>query len=296
VVGLIAIPAMAQPTPTNVQYSGPTTTNHATKQLDPPVFLENTHRNNAGWLSYYSYPGWEFIDDIGTIYSQGTKEQLYGTNMGPALPAFTMTGFDVGWFSADTNPAHVSQVTFTVSFYDNPPHGAGGGGDYTGYYHTVGTVTGVWVPQPPVLLQSYTATTMSNYGANYTSWDLGDDLGELDVPGMPVDLWMGVKVSAMTDGGSENLGMMLCKDWSGPNPWGVINGGAEYGHSDWWWALDIAGWQQYYNGPPTPTTGYPYYDAASPRGSFTYSIYGIPEPATLGLLALSGVAMIRRRR
>ena len=285
VVGLIAIPAMAQaPVAVQTQYTGPTITNHATKDLSPPVFLEDTYRNNAGWLSWYPYPDWEFIDDIGTIFSQGAKENTWGGNMAGDLPEFTLTGFDVGWYSLDTNTAHVQ--TMTVNFYDNP-----GGADYTGY--TVGTV---WVPDPPTLLQSYVVTTPNVRGANFTAFDLVDDLAEPDAL-MPTDLWMGVIMGDMPGGGIEDrTGVMLAKDWSGPNPWYFYNGGAEYGHSDWWWAAGWAGWQQYFNGPPLPTTGTPYYDAYSPRGSFTYSIYGIPEPATLGLLALSGLAMIRRRR
>jgi hypothetical protein len=275
VVGLIAIPAMAQ-TPVSTQYTGPTMSNHSTKALDPPVFLENTYRNNAGWLSWYPYSGLEFVDDIGTIFSQGAKENTWGTNMSYDLPQFTMTGFDVGWFSIDTNTAHVQVLT--VNFYDNP-----GGADYTG--QTVGTV---FVPSPPTLLQSYTVTVGNAPGANFSAFDLVDDLGGSDVV-MPTDMWMGVTV------GIANTGVMLAKDWSGPNPWYFYNGGAEYGHSDWWWAAGW-NWKQYFNGPPVPTTGAPYYDAYSPRGSFTYSIYGVPEPATLGLLALSGLAMIRRRR
>jgi hypothetical protein len=282
VVGLIAIPAMAQ-TPVSTQYLGPTMSNHSTKALDPPVFLENTYRNNAGWLSWYPYSGLEFVDDIGTIYSGGAKEQMYGTNMVAPRADFLMTGFDVGWFSLDTNTTHIQ--TMTVNFYDNPL-----GADYTG--ESVGTV---FVPAPPTLLQSYTVTAANARGAHFDAFDLGDDLTEPDVV-MPVDLWMGVALASMPTGGIEyRTGVMLCKDWSGPNPWGFINGGAEYGHSDWWWAAGW-NWSQYFNGPPTPTTGAPYYDAYSPRGSFTYSIYGIPEPATLGLLALSGLAMIRRRR
>jgi hypothetical protein len=280
VVGLIAIPAMAQ-TPVSTQYLGPTMSNHSTKALDPPVFLENTYRNNAGWLSWYPYPNpYEFVDDIGTIFSPGAKENLWGTNMSYDLPTFTMTGFDVGWFSIDTNTTHI--MTATVNFYDNP-----GGADSLGYY--VGTTT-VWVSVPPTLLHSYTVTAANTYGSHFSAFDLVDDGLGGDIMGMPTDLWMGVITS------DSDKGVMLAKDWSGPNPWGpFVNGGAEYGHSDWWWA---AGWNwgSYYNGPPLPTTGAPYYDAYSPRGSFTYSIYGIPEPATLGLLALSGLAMIRRRR
>lgn len=275
VVGLIALPAMAQ-TPVSTQYTGPTISNHSTKDLDPPVFLEDTYRNNAGWLSWYPYAGLEFVDDIGTIYSPGAKEQANGTNMVSPRTTFLMSGFDVGWYSLDTNTTHIQ--TMTVNFYDNP-----GGADYTGY--TVGTV---FVPVPPTLLQSYTVTSAVAAGAHFDAFDLVDDLAELDVV-MPTDLWMGVSV-ALAD-----TGVMLSKDWSGPNPWYFINGGAEFGHSDWWWAAGWS-WSQYYNGPPLPTTGAPYYDAYSPRGSFTYSIYGVPEPATLGLLALSGLAMIRRRR
>jgi len=283
VVGLIAIPAMAQ-TPVSTQYLGPTISNHSTKALDPPVFLENTYRNNAGWLSWYPYSGLEFVDDIGTIYSPGTKEQTYGTNMAAPRADFLMTGFDVGWYSLDTNTTHVQ--TMTVNFYDNP-----GGADYTG--QSVGTV---FVPAPPTLLQSYTVTAPVARGANFTAFDLVDDLGQTDVV-MPTDLWMGVALADIgaSAGHEDRTGVMLCKDWSGPNPWYFINGGAEYGHSDWWWAAGW-NWHQYFNGPPVPTTGAPYYDAYSPRGSFTYSIYGIPEPATLGLLALSGLALIRRRR
>jgi len=284
VVGLIAIPAMAQ-TAVSTQYVGPTMSNHSTKALDPPVFLENTYRNNAGWLSWYPYSGLEFVDDIGTIYSQGVKEQTWGTNMvPPGMPNFTMSGFDVGWFSIDTNTTHVQVLT--VNFYDNP-----GGADYTG--QSVGTV---FVPSPPTLLKSYTVTAAVSYGAHFDAFDLTDDGLEVLDPVMPTDMWMGVTV------GIADTGVMLAKDWSGPQPpdpyltyWQFFNGGAEYGHSDWWWAAGW-NWKQYYNGPPRPTSGYPYYDAASPRGSFTYSIYGVPEPATLGLLALSGVALIRRRR
>jgi hypothetical protein len=282
VVGLIAIPAMAQ-VPVTSQYTGPTFSNHATKALDPPVFLENTYRNNAGWLSWYPYSGLEFVDDIGTIFSQGAKENTWGTNMSYNLPTFTMTGFDVGWYSLSTNTTHVQVMT--VNFYDNP-----GGADYTG--ESVGTV---YVPAPPTLLASYTVSTQNVRGANFTAFDLGDDLMEPDVV-MPTDLWMGVALADLgAVSGEDRTGVMLCKDWSGPNPWYFYNGGAEYGHSDWWWAAGW-NWKQYYNGPPVPTTGAPYYDAYSPRGSFTYSIYGVPEPATLGLLALSGLAMIRRRR
>jgi hypothetical protein len=271
-VSLIAVPAMAQITPSSAM-SSDVYTSPATRELDPPVFLENTYRNNAGWLNWYPYAGLEFVDDISTIYSPTAKAQTWGTNMDGGYPTFVMTGFDVGWFSIDTNTTHVQ--TLTVNFYDNP-----GGADYTGY--NVGTV---FVPDPPALLASYTIQTpVLGRGAHFTEYALETAIT------MPTDLWMGVTVAL------DDTGVMLCKDWSGPNPWYFYNGGAEYGHSDWWWAAGWS-WSQYFNGPPVPTTGAPYYDAYSPRGSFTYSIHGVlPEPATLGLLAISGLALIRRRR
>jgi hypothetical protein len=286
VVGLIAVPAMAQVTPVHLDATN-VVVNDNTRDMEPYVYLENTYRNNAGWLSWYPYADLEVVDDIGTIYSQGAKEQAYGQNMYPGgMATFTMTGFDVGWYSLDTNTTHVQVMT--VNFYDNPA-----GADYTGY--TVGTT---FVPVPPTLLASFTVSAPNAPGANFVDWDFVDDALGPDLV-MPSDLWMGVTLGAMPDG--SKTGVMLCKDWGGPNPWGWTGGPAgsgnraEYGHSDWWWAAGW-NWSQYYNGPPTPTTGAPYYDAYSPRGSFCYSIRGIPEPATLSLLALSGLAMIRRRR
>jgi hypothetical protein len=285
-VGLIAIPAMAQaPAPISVQYEGSATYNHSTKVLDPPVFLENTYRNNGGWLSWYPYAApYDWGDDIGTIYSTNVKEQTWGTNMVAPRADFLMTGFDVGWYSQDTNTGHFN--TMTVTFYDNT-----GGTDYTG--ESVGTV---FVPSPPTMLAQYTVNAPVTAGANFTAFDLVDDLGEADIV-MPTDLWMSVQVSAAdyAGDGTNDYGVMIAKDWGGPNPWYFYNGGAEYGHSDWWY-LFTYNWKQYYLGPPVPSTGPPYYDAYNPKGSFTYSVYGIPEPATLGLLALSGLAMIRRRR
>ena len=288
-VGLIALPAMAQ-TPVSTQYLGPTITNHGTKDLDPPVFLENTYRNNGGWLNWWPYAGLPIRDDVGTVFSQGTKENLNGNNMSFSLPTFTMTGFDVGWYSIDTNTTHIQ--TLTVNFYDNPD-----GADYGGY--SVGTV---WVSVPPTLLQSYTVTAFNAPGANFTAFDITDDslyegVGDttgVDVLLQPTDLWMEAMV------GIANTGIMMAKDWGTPNPWWTggppgSGPGSEYGHSDFWWA-GWGNWSQYWSGPPTPTSGAPYYDAYNPSGSFTFSIYGIPEPATLGLLALSGLAMIRRRR
>ena len=303
VVGLIALPAMAQ-TVAHVPAADVVITD-STRDLEPYVYLENTFRNNGGWLSWYPYANMEFVDDISTIYSTTPKAQMYGNNMHvppPVFDPFLMTGFDVGWYSIDTNTTHVQVLT--VNFYDNP----GGADSLAGYY--AGTV---WVPVAPTLLAGFTVTAGNFPGANFVDWDFDQDSLGPDLV-MPADLWMGVAV------GLADTGVMLAKDWGLPQPqypvghpqagtfypqWGWTGGppgsgaGAEYGHSDWWWAAGWS-WKSYFNGPPIRPDGLvpgpPYYDAYNPRGSFTYSIRGIPEPATLGLLALSGLAMIRRRR
>jgi len=282
VVGLVAMPAMAQ---MERIYVGAQEISASRAPVDPPVYLESTIDSGDGW--FWGTTGSGYADDIHTIYS---------TVNGGAGNDFLLTGFDVSWYSQSTNTNHV--MHFTVNFYANDPT------DYTGYY--AGTV---WVPQAPALLGSYTMTDdfVSAPGARFrnTAVDLTDDLGEADIMA-PADLWMEVQLNH-TDP-VKPWRYIIADDWPQNGAFPIppaAAGGAEVGFSDWWFSGPGigGGWEWTWFGKPGPFWYHlgvapdDYWEHnGSPAGNFCISVHGIPEPATLGLLALSGLAMIRRRR
>ena len=183
-----------------------------------------------------------------------------------------MTSFEVGWYSRIT--AALAPLTMEVSFYsyftDN------GGYPYIGaQYGPTFQITGL-------------GTGRHSYGDPYAGY-LGPTT--VNVPGnplwLPCGVWMEVGFYDSMGGLATFTGTYLASDWQ-----------AEVGITsfDYYFAMQpqgtVYGW--YWNGGYTPTL--PMTDPNwNPASNYQLGI-SVPEPLTLGLVALGGLLAVRRRR
>ena len=216
----------------------------------PPIYLEDTLGT-----SYFPTLG-NYGDDLHTTYS---AHPLVTNPI--AVSNINLEGYDLGWYSADTDAGH-GDHSFTVNFYANDPDDS-----------TIDLTA-------PLFTHTFTEAG----GAGVTG--IRNTVVEFDNPVMnlPADLWMYVQF----DAAHPKTGMLIAADWP-VNPFGApspTGSGAEYGFSHWWFIT------------ATPGLTYfgPYVAAGDPPGNFLMSLYGTPEPATIGLLAMGGLALLRRRR
>jgi hypothetical protein len=263
-VGMLALPAFAAPPQT--AYPGveeylpgaPITNQEIGVRNDPAVFQETTLGTSYLPGAAGSPLPIEFGDDIHTSFSTNARvEPAPGSGAD-----FIMSGYGVHWYCNDTNTAHT--LIATVNFYENDPADS--------------TLIG------PIATYNFTDPNTTP-GIRITTVKV-DDIQ------MPADLWMTVQY-AFSDGAQPTTrkpGTLLASsaDWP-ENPFPTHNPnqqGAEIGHSDWWFLTN------------TFTLSYFGSAATAPPGNLLLQVYGraVPEPATLGLLALSGLALFRRRR
>jgi hypothetical protein len=261
-VGLIAGGAFAQTAMQPAQIQHFNVVNDGPRQLTtPPVYMENTLGTQ-----YLPSLG-DFGDDLHTTYSTST----FNTN--PLTPSATVSyeGYYLGWYSADTTPQH-GDHSYTVDFYANDPDDSSidyGNPIFTYTHNEVG-------------------------GAGVTG--LRNDFIEFDSPvTMPSDVWMYVQF----DAAHPKTGMLIAADWPYSAPFyggdpGTPNAtsAAEYGFSHWWFATSTPSLT--YFGAPYGGGGFPL--GYNPPGNFLMGLYGVPEPTTIGLLAMGGLALLRRRR
>jgi hypothetical protein len=270
-VGMLALPALAAPP--NQAYPGTAEidnfnqweTDFGTRTVDPTVYQEQTLGTSYLPGAAGSPTLANFGDDIHTSHS------THPFNMdGPGDGSdFIMSGFRVDWFINDTSGVAGRTILATVRFYENSAADT--------------TFTGI-----PLAEYNFTDPNTAP-GIRNTNVKVNDIQ-------MPADMWMSVAF-AFSDGSVPNArkpGVLLANaaDWP-ENPFPTQNapngeGGAEVGHSDWWFMANMTTGALSYFGSAT----------TAPPGNLLMSVYGraVPEPATLGLLAISGLALIRRRR
>ena len=221
-------------------------------------------------LTPYQDQGWDysngFVRDLPCLYEENTNSGYYLPSSGntysddihldPYAGSYTIQGFDVAYHSRTT--AANAPFDMTVNFYEMAT-------DYT-YGPLIGT---------------YTVT-----GLGTGSWLVYRELGvgEMTVAAGVSDIWMEVAFTPI-DGttGIQIAGDMVAEEgnpsadlFAAANPQGNFLGLSWFGGYT----------------PLLPQSD----PLWNPPGSFQMSLYGIPEPVTLGLVALGGLLAVRRRR
>jgi hypothetical protein len=240
---------------------------------DQPAPYSDTQPRDA--YAYWEGTPSPYFMPMGNYGFFGIADDIrFGGPQGSGNP-INMTSFEVGWYSRIT--AALAPLTMEVRFYSYFTDA----GPYYGGYPFIGAQYG----------PTYTITGLGTGRHTYGDPPLYDGPQVVTVDGPPVWLpcgtWMEVGFYDATGNLATWTGVYLANDWQ-----------AEVGVTshDYYFGMlgpgSVGGW--YWNGGYTPTL--PMTDPNwNPASNFQLGI-SVPEPLTLGLVALGGLLAVRRRR